>query len=682
MKNLILTICVLMFVISIVIMLSCNKKFDEPPAYMAPDLTPTLTIAQLKMMHATGSVESITTDDIIEGVVIADDSSGNFYKQIIIEDSTAGIAINIDDYNLYSSYPVGRNVFIKLNGLILYDDNKLIQIGGSKDANNNINPIAAPLKNQYVIKGVGNVPVAPKVIDVSDLNDSYQNMLIQLTNIEFSEADTAKTYADTSSSKNAVSFVLKNCSNKSVTLRNSGFASFAGANVPNGNGSITSIYSVYNTSKQILIRDTNDVQFYNTRCNGGPAMQTSIANIRSMYKGNDIKLGAYKIGGVVISDAANKNIASGNVVLQDGNAGISVYLGGSITYNIGDSIILDITGDSLQNYNGSLEIKMAAGTIKPTPVATGRTVIPQQMSISQLNSHLSDIEFTLIKITNGTASGGNNYSGNRTLTDVSGSIALFTSSSATFANDNLPTEESDWIGFGKFFGGTKEFTIRNATDVTSGGSSNTIDGIELTTSPFILNFDNIAAGLPNGIFVKLSSSSSSIGTDGTFSGNQSSWSNTSSGFKNYASIIGLKATSDAIAQNASVNRVLGIKQTSSTGFDPGAAFIFQINNTTGKTNLALNFLLQSLDDGIGRTTTWQVDYAIGNNPTSFIPVNTAPSIIATGPIFGSTPVSVNFGNALDNKSDRIWIRVVTLTATTGSGSRAATGIDNVQIAWH
>jgi len=681
MKNLILTICVLIFVISIVIMLSCNKKFDEPPAYMAPDLTPTLTIAQLKMMHATGNVESITTDDIIEGVVIANDSSGNFYKQIIIEDSTAGIAINIDDYNLYSSYPVGRNVFIKLNGLILYDDNKLIQIGGSKDANNNINPIAAPLKNQYVIKGVGNVPVAPKVIDVSDLNDSYQNMLIQLTNMEFSEADTAKTYADTSSSKNAVSFVLKNCSNKSVTLRNSGFASFAGANVPNGNGSITSIYSVYNTSKQILIRDTNDVQFCNTRCNGGPAMQTSIANIRSMYKGNDIKLGAYKIGGVVISDAANKNIASGNVVLQDGNAGISVYLGGSITYNIGDSIILDITGDSLQNYNGSLEIKMAAGTIKPTPVATGRTVIPQQMSISQLNSHLSDIEFTLIKITNGTASGGNNYSGNRTLTDVSGSIALFTSSSATFASDNLPTEESDWIGFGKFFGGTKEFTIRNATDVTSGGSSNTIDGIEFTTSPFILNFDNIAAGLPNGIFVKLSSSASSIGTDGIFSGNQSSWSNTSSGFKNYASIIGLKATSDAIAQNASVNRALGIKQTSSTGFDPGAAFIFQINNTTGKTNLALNFLLQSLDDGIGRTTTWQVDYAIGNNPTSFIRANTSPSIIATGPTFGSTPVSVNFGNALDNRSEKIWIRIVTLTATTGSGSRAATGIDDVRISW-
>ena len=123
----------------------------------------------------------------------------------------------------------------------------------------------------------------------------------------------------------------------------------------------------------------------------------------------------------------------------------------------------------------------------------------------------------------------------------------------------------------------------------------------------------------------------------------------------------------------STNRALGVKQTSATGYDPGAAFVFEINNTSGKTNLALNFLLQSLDDGIGRTTTWQVDYAIGDNPTTFIPVTTSPSIITTGPTFSSTPVTVNFGNALDNQSGKVWIRIVTLSATTGSGSRASTG---------
>jgi len=681
MKKSTLLICFLFFGFYYLNLLSCNKKFDEPPSYVPPNLTPTLTIAQLKAMHTNGTTETIITDDIIEGVVVANDSSGNFYKQIIIEDSTAGISVNIDDYNLYTAYPVGRNVFIKLNGLILYDDNRLIGIGGSKDANNNINPIAAPLKNHYVIKGGNNIPVTPKIVDVGDLNDSYQNMLIQLNNMEFNETDTAKTYADTSTSQNAVSFILKNCSNKSITLRNSGFAGFAGISVPNGNGSINCIYSVYNTSKQILIRDTSDVQFNNTRCNGGPAVQTSIANIRSMYNGHNIKLGAYKISGVVISDAANKNISGGSVVLQEGNAGIAVYFGGTITYNIGDSIELDVTGDSLLDYQGSLEIKTASGTVKPTPVATGKTVIPQQLSISQLNSNLSDIEFTLIKIINAKASGGTTYTGSRTLTDGSGSITLFTSSAATFANDNLPTEASDWIGFGKFFGSTKEFTIRNTTDVTSGGSSGNSDGIELTTSPFLLNFDNIAVGLPQGVYAKTSSSSTSIGTTGVFSGNQASWSNTSSGFKNYASATGLTASSSSSDQNASTNRALGVKQTGTTGFDPGAAFVFEINNTTGKTNLTLNFLLQSLADGIGRTTTWQVDYALGDNPNTFIPVITSPSTIITGPAFGSTPVTVNFGNALDNKTGKVWIRIVTLSATAGSGSRASTGIDDVELSW-
>ncbi len=674
-KNIFVFIVVLCFSI-----LGCNKKFDAPPLYTPPNLTPTETIAQLKATHITGGTELIATDDIIEGTVIANDSSGNFYKQIIIEDSTAGIAINVDDYNLYTSYPVGRTVFIKLKGLILYDDNKLIELGAGKDVTGAVTPIAASLKDNSIIKGDYGNPSAPKVIDISDLNDAYQNMLIQLNNFEFSEADTSKIYADTSASKNAVSYTIKNCSNKTITLRTSGFASFAGINLPNGNGSITAIYSVYNTSKQLFTRDTSDVQFNGTRCNGGPAVPTSVANIRSMYTGSDIKLGAYKIGGIVISDAANKNISSGSIVLQDGSAGISVYFGGTITYNIGDSIVLDVTGDSLQNYNGSLEIKTTSGTIKPAPVATGKTVIPRELSVSQINSGLPGIEFTLVKIVNATASGNATYSGSNVLSDGSGNIFLFTSSTALFANDNLPTDASDWIGYAKSFGTTKEFLLRNITDVTSSGG-NSGDGIELTTSPITLSFDNLATGLPKGVLVKLSSSSTSLGADGAFNSSQSSWSNTSSGFKNYAGATNLSASTDASAQNASANRALGVKQTSATGYDPGAAFVFELNNTSGKTNLSLSFLLQSLDDGIGRTTNWQVDYATGDNPTTFIPIATSPLTITTGPAFLSTPVTVSFGNALDNQSGKVWIRITTLSATTGTGSRASSAIDDVQFSW-
>ena len=144
-----------------------------------------------------------------------------------------------------------------------------------------------------------------------------------------------------------------------------------------------------------------------------PTMRRSLPfkAIRDLYKGKDSKLGSYKIGGVVISDALNKNISSGSVVLQDGDRGISVYFGGTVSYNIGDSIVLDITGDSLINYRGSLEIKTIYGTAKPTPVATNKTVFPVEINVQNLSAALSDIEFTLIKIKSATASGAVSFGG-------------------------------------------------------------------------------------------------------------------------------------------------------------------------------------------------------------------------------------------------------------------------------
>lgn len=685
MKKFTITMLSIPGILFVCLIIACNKKFDAPPSYTAPSITPTLTIAQLKAKHSFGNTETISTNDIIEGTVIANDSSGNFYKQIIIEDSTGGIAVNIDDYNLYTSYPVGRNVFINLNGLILFDDARLIELGASKDVTGAVAPIASPTKDKYVIKGNYGTPVAPIQIDVAALNDHCQNMLIQLNDFQFANADTSKIYADTSTSKSSINFKIQNCSGKTITLRTSGYASFAGINVPNGKGTITAIYSVFNTTPQLYIRDTSDVQFTGSRCDGsngsGNPVQTTIANIRNSYSGSDFKLGAFIINGTVISDATNKNISSGSVVIQDATAGISIYLGGTISYNVGDSISINITGDTLQNYKGSLEINAYGSS--PTLIATGKTIVPRQLTIAQINSSISTIENTLVKIVNATASGSSTYSGNNTLTDASGNLVLYTQPSATFASNNLPTVASDWIGYVKSFNNSNEFQIRNTSDVTTssnGVDSSGGDGIDLTTSPVNLNFDDIASGLPKGVFVKVSSTSSSLGNGGTYNSTEATWNNTSSGFKNFASATGLTSSSDATAQNASTNRALGVKQTSAKGYDPGAAFVFELNNTTGKSNISLNFLLQSLDASIGRNTIWKVDYGIGDNPTSFTTVNTSSSL-TTGPGFTSTPVTVNFGSTLDNKNSKIWIRIVTLDATTGSGSRASTAIDDVQFSW-
>ncbi|MEO7530804.1 MAG: DUF5689 domain-containing protein, partial [Sediminibacterium sp.] len=88
--------------------LCCNKKFDSPPPFVGQDIKANLSIKDLRAMHFTGNFECVMDDHIIEGIIVADDSKDNFYKSIVLQDSTGGITIRMDGSGLYTDYPVGR----------------------------------------------------------------------------------------------------------------------------------------------------------------------------------------------------------------------------------------------------------------------------------------------------------------------------------------------------------------------------------------------------------------------------------------------------------------------------------------------------------------------------------------------------------------------------------------------
>ena len=139
----------------VMVILSCNRKFDEPPGFVTPDITPNTTIKTLKAMHTLSAYEQITTDIIISGIVVGDDKSGNLYKEICLQDSTGGITVKLDAGNLYAQYPVGRQVFIKCKGLWLSDYGKLIQlsaIDNSVPGNPASTGIPSALFDNYLVK--------------------------------------------------------------------------------------------------------------------------------------------------------------------------------------------------------------------------------------------------------------------------------------------------------------------------------------------------------------------------------------------------------------------------------------------------------------------------------------------------------------------------------------------------
>jgi hypothetical protein len=262
------------FLLTAVISTSCVKdKFDEPPTDGPfPDLEVTHTIRQLKELY-TGSVIKLEEDIIIEGIVVADDRSGNFYKTIVLQDGTAGISIRIDRVNFFTDYPIGRKVYVKCNGLYLGAFRNLIQLGGGVDLSDPTDPsiqtIASVLVDKFLVKGPVNQPIVPVDIEILDFSSIYQNMLIRLSNVQFVTADVNQPFAN-AVTKQSLNRTIQDCQGKTAIVRSSGFSRFAADLTPGGGGTLTAVYTVFGTTNQLLIRDLNDIQMDGDRCTVGP----------------------------------------------------------------------------------------------------------------------------------------------------------------------------------------------------------------------------------------------------------------------------------------------------------------------------------------------------------------------------------------------------------------------------
>ena len=248
---------------------NCEKVWDAPPIYTGPALKANMSIKDLLRLHIPNNYEKISADYIIEGTVTANDKTDNFYKSIIIQDSTAAITIKLDGYNLFSKYALGQKLGIALSGLWLSDYAGMTQIGIGVDRSDPASPfllgIPQPLMNRYISLLAGGKLMKPIPVLATGLADSLKGCLVAIEQLEFVASDTGKPYSDLVNQLPA-SHTLRTCSIGNLYLRTSGFASFGNALTQRGNGTATGIYTVFRTQKQLVIRDTSDMKLTGLRC--------------------------------------------------------------------------------------------------------------------------------------------------------------------------------------------------------------------------------------------------------------------------------------------------------------------------------------------------------------------------------------------------------------------------------
>jgi hypothetical protein len=235
---------------------------------------------------------------VVAGYVVSDDSNGNYYKKMIIQDKpenpTLGIEISIDQGNLHAIYNPGRKVYIKMAGLSVgYFDGQ--QGNASTGYENQSNPedgipgiYRVGVKNDdsidrisrtdfsKVIKRSGvTETIVPHLISDTDFSDETMNTYIMMEDIQVEINDLNKTFANEPGDAYDASRFLYDCNTENTfALMTSTFANFKSLNFSlndflSGKGSLKGILmkSYREENSVVVLNSYEDIDFSDTdRC--------------------------------------------------------------------------------------------------------------------------------------------------------------------------------------------------------------------------------------------------------------------------------------------------------------------------------------------------------------------------------------------------------------------------------
>jgi hypothetical protein len=232
---------------------SCKKKYDEPPLADVKN-GHIYSVAELKTIAScTNCSTRFTTDAYFIGVVIADELSGNCYKEIYVRDRYNTGGIHLVMKASHCNFFIGDSVHLNLKG---YDVNMNSSTQGMLEID------TVDFEHTMVRFAQG---ANPQPIEIG-LGCNYSNYLCNLVKINnttfavgYKNVIWADPIAQTSGNNN-----LRDCDSNIVVVRTSNYAKFAQQLTPSGYGSVIGIATAYGSTNQLVIRTPEELSLTGT----------------------------------------------------------------------------------------------------------------------------------------------------------------------------------------------------------------------------------------------------------------------------------------------------------------------------------------------------------------------------------------------------------------------------------
>lgn len=214
----------------------------------------TISIRQLVALY-NGYPHHITERVAVEGVVVSDDSHGEFYHKVVVVDSSGGAMFMVDSPTLYALHKVGAILRIECSGLTVGGYGRAVRIG-EQGTQNEVDPLSeAHWRELFRFVGVAD-SLPYRSLALGEVSAELLSTRIYLEGVRFVEAGEKWAPNSESTTRHIVDHTT---GSDTLAVRLSGRSDFANEEIPEGECSLFGVLDYFNNHYQLLLASPDEV---------------------------------------------------------------------------------------------------------------------------------------------------------------------------------------------------------------------------------------------------------------------------------------------------------------------------------------------------------------------------------------------------------------------------------------
>jgi len=259
------------------LILSCappqNFEIPEHQLEVPQPTTQLQAIAERVAQSPSGFVHfGLEEEDLwVAAYVSSSDAGGNFYKELYVQDQAEnpqlGVRLLLDQTSLYTAYPPGQKVLIRLNGLGAGKEQGILSLGTYEADGVGVLP-KAQIEHQ-LFRTEEQLPILPKSIRMGAIHPNHIGLWVAFEQVQFAQSEVGKSFSGEAFDEFDGERQLLACSDYySLFLSSSTFAKFKSLELPSLSGRVQGILTrdFYNDKNILKINSTADIDFQDNRC--------------------------------------------------------------------------------------------------------------------------------------------------------------------------------------------------------------------------------------------------------------------------------------------------------------------------------------------------------------------------------------------------------------------------------